>query len=203
MATLLDNRLVADAMTNLCDWQGDANFISRTVRVDDMDRLLAAVTEAADAANHHPDVERKGDSVTFKLWTHSEGGVTELDIALASRIDDLVLAGQDKERGPHGRVRSVVGATTDEGAVEGRTVTASPNIRRGGQTTPSRPEESTTGEPYPASPGTDGRDAGTFNEAAAPRQDAGLAAVPDSEPNSAEPQPGNAPAPGMHEPDDG
>jgi 4a-hydroxytetrahydrobiopterin dehydratase len=202
MATLLDDRLVADAMTNLDDWTGDATRISRTVRVDDVDRLLAAVAEAADAADHHPEVQRDGDSVTFVLWTHSAGGVTELDIALASRIDDLVLAGEDKERGPHGRVRSVAGAPTDEGAVEGRTVEASPNIRREGQTTPSRPEESTTGEPNPSKPGAGGRDAGMFNEAAAPRQDAGIAAVPDSEPNAAEPQPGNAPAPGMTEPDE-
>jgi len=202
MATLLDDRLVADAMTNLDDWSGDANRISRTVRVDDVEGLLAAVAETADAADHHPEVQRDGDSVTFVLWTHSAGGVTELDIALASRIDDLVLAGQDKQRGPHGRVRSVVGATTDEGAVEGLTVEASPNIQQGGQTTPARPEESTTGEPYPSAPGATGRDAGTFNEAAAPRQDGGVAAVPDSEPNAAEPQPGNAAAPGMNEPDE-
>ena len=125
MATLLDDRLVADAMANLDEWTGDASRISRTVRVDDADSLLGAVTEVADALDHHPVVERDGDAVTFVLWTHSQGGVTELDIALASRIDDLVLAAQGRER-PRGNEM--------------------PNIDAGGRTTPSRPEESATGD---------------------------------------------------------
>src|SRR5947209_2658756 len=175
MATLLDDRLVADAMTNLEDWSGDSSRISRTVTVDDVDRLLAAVSEVADALDHHPVVERDGGSVTFVLWTHSQGGVTELDIALASRIDDLVLTAQGRQR-PHG----------DE----------TPNIDAGGQTTPSRPEESATGD---AGVGGSAADAPTINEPANPRQGAGPVALPDAEPGSMEPQPGNAAAPGMHE----
>lgn len=197
MATPLDDRLVADAMDNLDEWTGDSHRISRTVQVDDVDALLASVGEAADAMDHHPVVERDGDSVRFVLWTHTQHAVTELDIALASRIDDLVLAARHLERGPHGRVHSVVGAPTDDGAVAGRTVTATPTFDAGGETTPSRPEESATGEPYPASGG--GGDAPTFNEPANPRQGAGPIAAPDDSPGSMEPQPGNAPAPGMHE----
>jgi 4a-hydroxytetrahydrobiopterin dehydratase len=198
MATLLDDRLVTDAMENLDEWSGDAQRISRTVRVGDIDALLAAVGESADSMDHHPEVSRDGDCVTFSLWTHSAGGVTELDIALASRIDDLVLAAQHLERDASGHVHSVVGAPTDEGAVEGRTVTAEPNFPTPGQTTPSRPSESTTCDPYPSS-GADGRDAPTMNEPSAPRQDAGMIVAPDAEPGSVEPQPGNAAAPGMHE----
>ena len=90
MATLLDDQLVSDAMGNLDEWTGDAQRISRTVTVDDPEGLLAAVAESADAMDHHPEVSRDGAAVTFTLWTHSEGGVTELDIALASHIDDLI-----------------------------------------------------------------------------------------------------------------
>jgi 4a-hydroxytetrahydrobiopterin dehydratase len=175
MATLLDDRLVADAMTNLDDWTGDASRISRTVRVNDTESLLSAVSEVADALDHHPVVEQDGGAVTFVLWTHSQGGVTELDIALASRIDDLVLAAQGRER-PRG----------DE----------TPNIDAGGQTTPSRPEESATGDA--GVPGA-AADAPTINEPANPRQGAGPVVAPDAEPGSMEPQPGNAAAPGMHE----
>ena len=124
MATLLDDRLVADAMQNLDEWSGDAKRISRTVPVADADDLLAKVSEAADALNHHPEIEREGEGITFVLWTHSEGGVTELDIALASRIDDLILGANHLERGAHGRVRAVAGAPTEEGEIAGRTVTA-------------------------------------------------------------------------------
>jgi 4a-hydroxytetrahydrobiopterin dehydratase len=187
MATLLDDGLVADAMTNLPDWTGDASRISRTVEVDDPDALVAAVSEDADALDHHPVVDRNGAAVTFTLWTHSMGGVTELDIALASRINDHVLAQQHLQRTATGEV---VAADDDTGA--GATVTATPTKPAGEQTTPSRPETSETGEAYPTEPHT-------FNPSAAPRQGAGPVVLPDASPDGAEPQPGNAPAPGMHE----
>jgi 4a-hydroxytetrahydrobiopterin dehydratase len=197
MATLLDDQLVTDAMENLDEWSGDAQRISRTVHIDDVDGLLAAVAEAADAMDHHPQIERDGDAVTFVLWTHSAGGVTELDIALAARINDLVLAVQHVQRDAQGNLHSVVGAPTDEGAVAGRTTTAEPNFPTPGETTPSRPAESATGSPSPE--GLEGADAPTMNEPSTPRQDAGAIVAPDAEPGSIEPQPGNAAAPGMHE----
>jgi 4a-hydroxytetrahydrobiopterin dehydratase len=144
MPTLLDDQLVTDAMANLEEWSGDAQRISRTVRVADVDALVAAVSETADVMDHHPEVSRDGDAVTFTLWTHSAGGVTELDIALASRIDDLVLTTQHLQRDAKGNVHEV---TDDASPTEGDTVTAQPNFPTDGQTTPSRPEESATGDP--------------------------------------------------------
>jgi 4a-hydroxytetrahydrobiopterin dehydratase len=192
MATLLDDRLVTDAMSNLDEWSGDSQRIVRTVEVDDPDALLAAVAESADAMDHHPEVSREGNSVTFTLWTHSEGGVTELDIALASHIDDLILAAKRVQRDASGQLHSV-----DEQSGTGQTVTAQAKFPTPGETTPSRPAESATGDPYPSAP--EGRDAPLMNEPATPRQDAGMVVAPDAEPNSVEPQPGNAAAPGMHE----
>ena len=194
MATLLDDRLVTDAMENLDGWSGDAKRISRTVRVDDVDGLVGAVAETADAMDHHPEVQREGDGVTFTLWTHSAGGVTELDIALASRIDDLVLASNHLQRDATGELHEVDEAATGR---DGQSVTAEPNFPTPGETTPSRPAESATGDPYPE--GTEGSDASTMNEPSTPRQDAGAIVAPDAEPGSIEPQPGNAAAPGMHE----
>jgi 4a-hydroxytetrahydrobiopterin dehydratase len=102
MATLLDEALVADALGALDGWEGGHERIRRTVQLDDdrIDGLLGNVQEAADALNHHPEVDRSGSSVTFTLWTHSAGGVTELDIALASRIDDFVLHATGQRRPP-------------------------------------------------------------------------------------------------------
>jgi 4a-hydroxytetrahydrobiopterin dehydratase len=51
--------------------------------------FLNAILPVAEAANHHPDVEISWKTVTVTLTTHSEGGVTEKDRALASEIDDL------------------------------------------------------------------------------------------------------------------
>lgn len=51
-------------------------------------RLVNAVADLAEAANHHPDILVFGwKNVTFTLMTHSERGVTENDIALATRIE--------------------------------------------------------------------------------------------------------------------
>lgn len=93
MPTLLDEHLVADSLTALTEWSGDTSRIARTVALPpgQIEQLVAEVAVAADALDHHPVVDRDPGRATFTLWTHSEGGVTELDIALASRIDDLVL----------------------------------------------------------------------------------------------------------------
>jgi len=45
------------------------------------------VADAAEAANHHPDILVHGwNKVRITLSTHSAGGVTDLDLGLASTI---------------------------------------------------------------------------------------------------------------------
>jgi 4a-hydroxytetrahydrobiopterin dehydratase len=52
--------------------------------------LVSAIATAADAADHHPDVDlRYPDRVRVVLTTHATGGVTTLDVELARRISDL------------------------------------------------------------------------------------------------------------------
>lgn len=193
MATLLDDNLVTDALHGLEEWTGGRDRISRTVTVDDTEALLAAVGEAADSLDHHPEISRDGNAVTFTLWTHSEGGVTELDIALASRIDDLVLITQHLVRDATGHVHAADDDPVAAGS--GESVTATPAYPTEGKTTPSRPNESTTGDRTSEAGGD-----GLMHEPGTPRQDAGPIVVPDPEPGSIEPQPGNAASPGMHEP---
>jgi len=51
-------------------------------------RLVNAVADLAEGANHHPDILVFGwNKVTFTLMTHSEKAVTEKDLALAGRIE--------------------------------------------------------------------------------------------------------------------
>ncbi len=50
--------------------------------------LVDAIGTLADAANHHPDVDLRYHGVTVRLKTHSEGGLTERDVALAGQITD-------------------------------------------------------------------------------------------------------------------
>ena len=48
------------------------------------------VARAAEAADHHPDIDIRYTTITMRLSTHDEGGVTEKDTALAEQIDTQV-----------------------------------------------------------------------------------------------------------------
>ena len=58
--------------------------------------LANAVADAANAANHHPDIlVHDYKHLKFSLSTHSEGGITENDFSLAGTIDKLVAEADD------------------------------------------------------------------------------------------------------------
>jgi 4a-hydroxytetrahydrobiopterin dehydratase len=52
--------------------------------------FVNSVADIADEAQHHPDIRINYTKVTLKLTTHDAGGVTEADVELAQRVDNLV-----------------------------------------------------------------------------------------------------------------
>ena len=50
--------------------------------------------QVAHELDHQPDIEVDGSSVTFRLFTSSVGGISDLDVDLAARIDQ-VLSGSE------------------------------------------------------------------------------------------------------------
>jgi len=50
------------------------------------------IAQAAESAGHHPDITINYNVVGISLSTHSEGGVTEKDIDLANKIDQIYSA---------------------------------------------------------------------------------------------------------------
>ncbi|GAA0918725.1 4a-hydroxytetrahydrobiopterin dehydratase [Virgisporangium aurantiacum] len=89
---LLDAAAIAAALEDLPEWSGDTDAISRTVEAASFPAAIAlvnAVAEAAEAADHHPDIDIRWRTVTFVLSTHSAGGVTSKDIAMAAKINEL------------------------------------------------------------------------------------------------------------------
>ena len=48
------------------------------------------VAEHAEAKDHHPDIDIRWRTVTFALVTHSEGGITDKDVAMAHDIDGII-----------------------------------------------------------------------------------------------------------------
>jgi 4a-hydroxytetrahydrobiopterin dehydratase len=77
----------------LHDWRYILGRIEATFRADSFEgaaRLSLAIAAAADAADHHPDLDvRYPDLVRVALTTHAVGRVTELDLALATTISGL------------------------------------------------------------------------------------------------------------------
>jgi 4a-hydroxytetrahydrobiopterin dehydratase len=75
------------------DWRRDGETIVRDRKFDDFAGAMAwvnRVADAAEAANHHPDILVHGwNHVRLTLTTHSAGGLTENDLAMARRIDAL------------------------------------------------------------------------------------------------------------------
>ena len=52
-------------------------------------RLLNAIGEAAEQADHHPDLDLRYPHLNIKLSSHDAGGVTDRDVALARQISEL------------------------------------------------------------------------------------------------------------------
>jgi len=77
------------ATDGLEDWRVDADSASITFSTPDFNAgadFVADIAAIADELDHHPDVDLRYASVTVRTTTHSEGGLTDHDVALALRI---------------------------------------------------------------------------------------------------------------------
>jgi 4a-hydroxytetrahydrobiopterin dehydratase len=73
-------------------WTRQDDTLVTSVKLHDFAAALAfvnAVGAAAEAANHHPDIDIRWNTVNLLLTTHDSGGLTVLDLALAAAIDRL------------------------------------------------------------------------------------------------------------------
>lgn len=72
-------------------WKREGDAIVRDWRLGDFAaaiEFVERIAELAEDANHHPDILVHGwNKVRLTLSTHSEGGITEADVALAERIE--------------------------------------------------------------------------------------------------------------------
>jgi len=97
MPDLLDTDALHHALSGLDGWEGDGTAIRRSVELPSFMaaiRVVDRVAETAEEMDHHPDIDIRWRTLTFACVTHSAGGVTDRDIALAGRIDQIVRAAQ-------------------------------------------------------------------------------------------------------------
>jgi 4a-hydroxytetrahydrobiopterin dehydratase len=83
-----------DAHGGLDDWRYLLGGIVATFRLGSFAaaaQLVSEIAAAADAADHHPDVDlRYPDHLKVALTTHAVGGLTDRDLSLAATISGLV-----------------------------------------------------------------------------------------------------------------
>lgn len=83
---------VDDALATLPGWTYDGAALRLTVTLPtfrDAVAYVAAVAEVAEELDHHPDIDVRYRDVTLACWTHTTGGVTDKDVALARRLATL------------------------------------------------------------------------------------------------------------------
>jgi 4a-hydroxytetrahydrobiopterin dehydratase len=90
--SLLSEEQISERLAGLEGWTRDGDSIVHVATLADFRAAilyLGAVAYLAESANHHPDVTLAWNKVTLTLITHSAGGLTASDFAMAEQINRL------------------------------------------------------------------------------------------------------------------
>ena len=91
-APLLSEPEIAVALGAVPDWRRDGATLVRTIDCPTFRAaisLVARVADAAEEADHHPDIAINWRRVTFSLTTKASHGLTAKDVSMAATIDRL------------------------------------------------------------------------------------------------------------------
>jgi 4a-hydroxytetrahydrobiopterin dehydratase len=91
--TRLNNTKIQQELKHLSGWVKRRIEIRKKIEFKDFIRAMGFVNSVAllaERANHHPDIDIRWNKVLLVLSTHSEGGITKKDIALAKEIQSLL-----------------------------------------------------------------------------------------------------------------
>jgi len=89
MAKLSDSEITR-RLQALPEWRREGDAIQRVftfAKFAEGIRFVDRVAVAADAMDHHPDIDVRYTTITMVLSTHSAGGLTAKDFDLAAKID--------------------------------------------------------------------------------------------------------------------
>ena len=89
---LLPKEKIEGFLASNKEWKYEGNKLVRTYSFKDFAsavEFLGVVRPLADSMNHHPDVCVNYNKVEVSLTTHDEGGVTEKDLELARKMDEV------------------------------------------------------------------------------------------------------------------
>ena len=89
---LLTDAEIDQQLTDLPGWARVDRAIRKQFTFEDFPEavlFVSALVPAAEAADHHPDIEINYKRVTLTYTTHSEGGLTAKDLEGARAADDV------------------------------------------------------------------------------------------------------------------
>ncbi|HJZ20815.1 MAG TPA: 4a-hydroxytetrahydrobiopterin dehydratase [Bradyrhizobium sp.] len=90
---MLTDDQVDAALPELNGWERKDGALRRSVKFPAFLAGIEAVRRVAQRAeekDHHPDIDIRWRTVTFVLVTHSDGGITDKDVAMAHDIDAII-----------------------------------------------------------------------------------------------------------------
>jgi 4a-hydroxytetrahydrobiopterin dehydratase len=90
MMPRLNDAEIEQGLASLNGWKRDAHLIRKQYTFPSFPDALAFLMRLGfdcEAADHHPDITVDYKRVTLGYWTHSEGGITEKDLAGATTAE--------------------------------------------------------------------------------------------------------------------
>ena len=91
--TLLSEEEIQRSIAKFNGWIRQGTVIRKEFEFSDFIHAMEfvnSVSSLAERANHHPDIDIRWNKVTLALSTHSAGGLTDKDIALAREIESVL-----------------------------------------------------------------------------------------------------------------
>lgn len=91
-APLLPEDEIAERLGRVPEWVRNDDWIERTYEFPSFREAIAFVTrlaDAAEAADHHPNIDIRWRRVRLRLTTHASKGLTFRDFDLAEQLDAL------------------------------------------------------------------------------------------------------------------
>ena len=92
MSNVLNPAEIQVALQSLPGWENRGDSIARVFQFPDFVGAMVFVNKiaaAAEGANHHPDILVNYNKVTLTLVSHDSGGVTQRDIRMGGKINEV------------------------------------------------------------------------------------------------------------------
>ena len=89
----LSDSELREALDELQGWTAEGGKLEKEFQFQDFSEAYGFMTRVAlvaEAMMHHPEWTNVYNKVSFRLWTHTHKGITNLDVDLARKIEALV-----------------------------------------------------------------------------------------------------------------